>query len=96
MAVRRLVIDMLIPHEPSEVTYAEKLSELNGVEGVTLHVLEVDEKTKTVEMTMEGENLSLEDVRAVIEELGGSVHSVDRVSAGSRVVDSKATGEGTG
>lgn len=96
MAIRRLVIDVLIPHEPSEITYAKKLSELNRIEGVSLHVLEVDEKTKTVEMTIEGEALSLEDVKEVIEELGGSVHSIDRVSAGSRIIDSKAEGEEEG
>ena len=90
MPVRRLVIDVLIPHEPSEITYAESISELEGIEGVTVHVMEVDEKTKTVEMTIEGEALSFKDIEKVIEELGGSVHSIDRVSAGSRIVDSKA------
>ena len=39
MTIRRLVIDVLIPHEPNEITYAEKLSQFSGVEGVTLHVL---------------------------------------------------------
>jgi hypothetical protein len=93
MTVRRLVIDVLIPHDPSEIVYAERISELDGIEGITVHVMEVDEKTKTVEMTIEGEALSFEDIKKVIEELGGSVHSVDRVSAGSRIVDSKAKGE---
>ncbi|MBD3368967.1 hypothetical protein GF402_01230, partial [Candidatus Fermentibacteria bacterium] len=60
------------------------------------HMLEVDEKTKTVEMTIEGRDLSLDAIRSVIEELGGSVHSVDRVSAGSRIVDSKAVGDEEG
>jgi len=96
MTIRRLVIDVLIPHEPSEIVYAERLSELNGTEGATVHVLEVDEKTKTVEITIEGEALSFEDIKEIIEELGGSVHSVDRVSAGSRIVDSKAKGEEEG
>lgn len=92
MTIRRLVIDVLIPHQPSEIVYAEKLSELDGTEGITVHVLEVDEKTKTVEMTIQGETLSFEDIKKVIEELGGSVHSIDRVSAGSKIVDSKADG----
>ena len=96
MTVRRLVIDVLIPHEPGEIVYAERISELEGTEGVTVHVMEVDEKTKTVEMTIEGEALSFEDIKKVIEELGGAVHSVDRVSAGSRIVDSKAKGEEEG
>lgn len=90
MPVRRLVIDVLIPHEPSEITYAEKISELEKTEGVTIHVLEVDERTKTIEMTIEGEDLSFEAIKKVIEELGGSVHSIDWVSAGVKIVESKA------
>lgn len=96
MAIRRLVIDVLIPHEPSEINYAEKLSELDGVEGVTVHVLEVDAKTKTVEITIEGGALSFEDIKDVINRLGGSIHSVDRVSAGTSIVDSRARGEEEG
>ena len=56
-----------------------------------MHVLEVDERTKTVEMTIEGDALSFEGIKKVIEEIGGSVHSIDRVSAGSKIVESKAT-----
>lgn len=93
MTIRRLVIDVLIPHEPNEITYAEKLSQLSGVEGITLRVLWIDEKTKTVDMTIEGEALSFEDIRKVIEELGGSVHSIDRISTGSRIINSKAKAE---
>jgi len=96
MAIRRLVIDVLIPHEPNEIVYAERLSELDGTDGVTVHVLEVDEKTKTLEITIEGDGLAFEGIRKVIEKLGGSVHSIDRVSAGSKIVDSRARGEEEG
>ncbi|MBD3369808.1 hypothetical protein GF402_05525, partial [Candidatus Fermentibacteria bacterium] len=44
MTVRRLVIDVLIPHHPSEVVYANRVSSLDGTDGVTVHMLEVDEK----------------------------------------------------
>ena len=96
MTIRRLVIDVLVPHQPSEIVYAEKLSKLDGIEGTTVHVLEVDQKTKTVEMTIEGEALVFKDIKKIIEELGGSVHSIDRVSAGSRIIDSKAEGQEEG
>ncbi len=93
MPIRRLVIDVLIPHDPSEITYADKISGLEGIEGVAVHLQEIDEKTKTVEMTIEGGDLSFEDIKKVIQELGGSVHSIDQVSAGSKLVESKVTGE---
>ena len=89
MAVRRLVLDLLVPHEPSVVVYAERLSELNGVEGVTVDVIEADAQTKTLEVTMEGTALVFEDVAEVIKSLGGALHSVDEVSAGNRIVVTK-------
>ncbi|MEA2086058.1 MAG: DUF211 domain-containing protein [Chloroflexota bacterium] len=51
----------------------------------------MDEKTKTVEVTIEGKSLSFKAIKKVIEELGGSVHSIDMVSAGSKLVEYKAT-----
>jgi hypothetical protein len=92
MPIRRLVIDVLMPLEPSIVSYAEKLSQLHNTDGVNIHVLEIDEKTRTVEMTIEGDDLSFEAIKQVIEQMGGSVHSIDRISAGSRIVESKAEG----
>lgn len=88
MSIRRLVIDVLIPHHPEVIEYAQRLCGLKGTDGIALHVLEHDEKTKTVEITLEGEDLSFDSIKKIVEELGGSVHSVDMVSAGSRIVDS--------
>jgi hypothetical protein len=91
MPIRRLVIDVLMPLEPSIVECAEKISQLKNTDGANVHVLEIDEKTKTVEITIEGSNLSFDDIKEIIEKMGGSVHSIDRVAAGSRIVESKVT-----
>jgi hypothetical protein len=40
MTFTTLPIDVPIPGEPTEITYAEKLNDLNVADGVTLHVLE--------------------------------------------------------
>lgn len=86
MPIKRLVLDVLTPHEPNVVVYAEQLGQLDKVAGVTVRVVEQDEKTRTVEMVLEGESLPFDRIREVIEGLGGSVHSVDEVSTGSRIV----------
>jgi len=93
MTIRRLVIDVLMPLEPPIIEYAEKISKLDDTDGVNIHVLEIDEKTRTVEMTIEGEDLDFDEIKKIIEGLGGSVHSIDRVSAGFRIVESKVTEE---
>ena len=94
MTIRRLIIDMLIPHHPEVIEYAQRISSLNGTDGVALQVVEHDERTKTIEMTVEGDDLSLNSIKKIVEELGGSVHSVDMVSAGSRIVESCAKRQG--
>jgi len=95
MAIRRLVIDVLIPHEPDETVYAEKIAALDNIDGVTLRVTEVDERTKTTEITIEGEAVSFESVKKAIEDIGGSVHSIDQVSAGSRIVEIQTSDNGS-
>jgi hypothetical protein len=91
MPIRRLVIDVLMPLEPPIIFYAQKISGLRNTDGVNVHVIEIDERTRTVEMTVEGDDLSFEEIKNVIEELGGSVHSIDRVAAGTRIVESRVT-----
>lgn len=91
MPIKRIVVDVLMPHDLDVLDFAEKIAGLNNVDGANVHVMEVDEKTKTVEVTIEGKSLSFKDIKKVVEELGASVHSIDMVSAGSRVVESKVT-----
>ncbi len=92
MPIKRMVMDVLVPHEPHILDFAERLSALKQVDGVTIQVLEIDEMTKSIEITIEGQALVYDDIRRVIEELGGSVHSIDRVSAGMRVIEPDARG----
>jgi len=88
MSIRRLIIDILIPYHPELIEYAQRISNLNDTDGVALQIVEHDERTKTIEMTIEGEDLSFDSIKEIVEELGGSVHSLDLVSAGSRIVES--------
>jgi len=84
-SIRRLVLDVLKPLEPSSIELATKLSELKGVEAVDLDVREVDRKVETVRLTLEGEWLDFEKINATLEKYGAVVHSVDRVTAGNRL-----------
>jgi len=88
MQVWRLVIDVLIPHELGVLACAESICDLASVDGLTIRVGEVDDRTKTLEITIEGKAIDFESIRESIEKAGGSIHSVDEVSAGTRVVSS--------
>ncbi len=53
---------------------------------MTIDVLENDERTRTIEITIEGESLIFTEISKVIEDIGGSIHSIDQVSAGANII----------
>ena len=89
--IRRLVLDVLKPHDPSIVDMAGRLSELAGVEAVNISVYEIDLKVENVKITLEGRNVIYDLVVSVIEGNGGTVHSLDEVVAGSIIIDDADT-----
>jgi len=89
--LRRLVLDVLKPHEPQSVIFALKLSEIRNVEGVNVSLAEIDQATESLKITIVGNNLSFEEIKKVIEDLGGVIHSVDEVVAGKVIVESVKT-----
>ncbi|WP_457549990.1 DUF211 domain-containing protein [Archaeoglobus sp.] len=89
--LRRLVLDVLKPHEPSNVLLAVKLSEMENVEGVNLLLREMDQNTETLKITIVGDNLNFDRIRKVLEEFGAVIHSVDEIVAGKKIVESVRT-----
>ncbi|GBE57781.1 hypothetical protein BMS3Abin01_00702 [bacterium BMS3Abin01] len=89
--VRRLVLDVLKPHQPNILSLAVKLGDLEGIEGADLVLNEIDNKVENIKITVEGPEINFDDVAAVIQESGGSIHSIDKVSTGKRLVDEANT-----
>lgn len=89
--IRRLVLDVLKSHEPSNVFFATRLSQLESVEGVNITLSEIDRETESIKITIVGTNMEYEEIRRVIEDLGGVVHSIDEVVAGKKIVESVKT-----
>jgi hypothetical protein len=85
--IRRVVLDVLKPHQPSIIELSRRLSELNGVLGVNCSLDEVDQETESIKVTIEGTGIDYEDVEEAIRECGAVVHSVDSVSTGKKIVD---------
>jgi len=83
--LRRLVLDVLKPHNPTLPEFATKLSSMPGVDGVNVTLIEIDKDTETIKVTVDG-RLDYGNIRSAIEEWGGVVHSVDEVMAGVMVV----------
>jgi hypothetical protein len=89
--VRRLVLDVLKPLEPTIIELAQQLSALSGVEAVNISIYEIDRKVENAKITIEGDDLSYENVDQVIQENGGTVHSIDEVVAGKMIIEDAET-----
>ncbi|MBC7263413.1 MAG: DUF211 domain-containing protein [Chloroflexi bacterium] len=89
--IRRLVLDVLKPHDPSIVDLAAKLGDLPGVEAVNISIYEIDRKVENAKITLEGSNVVYTEVIKIINENGGTVHSIDEAVAGRLIIDDAAT-----
>lgn len=77
--VTRLVLDILKPHHPTILEFAKGIATLRDDWRVTVNVVEMDEQTQTLEAIIEGSDIDLEQITATINDMGGSLHSVDSV-----------------
>ena len=89
--IRRLVLDVLKPHNPSVVELSEALSHLDGVEGVNVIIYEIDQKVEDAKVIVAGSSIDFESIKKRLEELGATIHSVDEVAAGKRIVEEVKT-----
>jgi uncharacterized protein len=89
--IRRLVLDVLKPHKPTVVEVSEALSHLEGVEGVNIIINEIDQQVENAKVIVAGISISFEDIKKKLEELGATIHSIDEVAAGKRIVEEVKT-----
>jgi hypothetical protein len=89
--LRRLVLDVLKPLDPSIVELVQFLAVLEGVDGVNISIYEIDRRVENAKITIEGHDLRYEEIVAVIGENGGTVHSIDEVAAGRVLIEDVVT-----
>ena len=89
--IRRLVLDVLKPHRPSVIELSEALSHLQGVEGVNIIMNEIDQQVENAKIIIAGNPLNFEEIKSKLKELGATIHSVDEVAAGKRIIEEVMT-----
>lgn len=77
--VKRLVLDVLKPHHPNALGFAQSIAEQGPDYRVRLTVNEVDENTETLQIIVEGQAIDFEKILEAINGMGGSLHSIDEV-----------------
>lgn len=86
--IRRLVLDVdKAVARPAIPSIAEAISACVGVQGVNITVGEIDIETVGMDIIIEGEHLSYDEIVRAIENTGAVVHSLDQIVCGNRVIE---------
>jgi hypothetical protein len=81
VSIKRVVLDVLKPHEPSILLLSTALAELGDDYWVRLTVIELDKNTETLQIEIAGKDLDFPLIDSVLKEMGASLHSIDEVEA---------------
>ncbi len=79
ITIKRLILDILKPHHPDVIEFASVIASQGKDYQVKLRVIEMDDNTQTLEVTIEASDIQLDGIVNAINELGGSLHSIDGV-----------------
>jgi len=79
LAVKRIILDVLKPHQPNALEFCQAIANAGTDYRVRLTVLEVDEKTETLQIEVTGNIVDFDVVQSTISDIGGSLHSIDEV-----------------
>jgi len=83
VSVKRLVLDVLKPHQPNALEFSMAIAEVGGNYCVHVTVLEVDQNTETLQIEVEATAIDFDTVHSAITDMGGSLHSIDEVEVQS-------------
>jgi len=89
IVIKKLVLDVLKPLDPSIIDMAAEIAGLSGVDSVSITSIEIDRNTESVKVLVEGNDIRLEKVKTAIERLGGVIHSIDEVVSAKRTTEKR-------
>jgi len=77
--IKRLVLDVLKPHQPSLPEFADYMGSLKELTRVDVTLIEMDERTDSLKVIVEGNGINFESLKEHISKMGAVIHSVDQV-----------------
>jgi len=72
-------LDVLKLRDPPLPEFASTLCSLPNVEDVKVSLVEIDQNTESVKVTIEGRNIDLDNVQKLMKNHGAVIHSIDEV-----------------
>ena len=79
--IKNIVLDVLKPHSPPLPEFATFISKLDGVNKVDINLVEINEKTESLKVTLNGSNIKFYALKELMKKCGAVIHSVDQVMA---------------
>jgi hypothetical protein len=73
------VLDVLKPHQPSLPEFADYVGKLKELTLVDVTLIEMDERTDSLKVIVEGNGINFGGLNKHISKLGAVIHSVDQV-----------------
>ena len=89
--IRRLVLDVVVPSASDILKLTQELAGMEGVNGTSSFVNEFDKKVTNIKLIIEGADLNFTRIEKVVGSHGGSIHSMDNISAGKAIVEDVKT-----
>ena len=80
--IMKLVLDVLKPHDPTLPEFALQLKKTPGVKSVTISLVEMNERTESLKVVLEGLDIDFDSVKRNLNRWGAAIHSVDEVVVG--------------
>ena len=77
--------------KPNVVEVSEALTYIEGVEGVNIIINEIDQQVENAKVIVAGTSISFEEIQKKLKEFGATIHSIDEVAAGKRIVEEVMT-----
>jgi len=77
--IKMLVLDVLKPHTPGLPEFAAFLAEFEGLTRVDISLVEMDERTESLKVVLNGTGIDYEALKEHVEKQGAVIHSVDHV-----------------
>jgi len=78
--VKRLVLDVMkLRRDHPLHEFALCLGSIPHVEEARVSLVEIDQQTETVKVTLEGEDVDVDVVQQMIKDHGATIHSIDEV-----------------
>ena len=73
------MLDVLKPHQPSLPEFADYVGKLKEITRVDVTLIEMDERTDSLKVIVEGNGIDFEVLKEHISKMGAVIHSVDQV-----------------